>query len=229
MGLDPTRVDAVLVDSYSTLVDVTSTADALEPYVSVPLAVARLWQLRSREYAVVGNAVGVYRPATERHRLALAYALDVHDADLTDAEREDVLAAYHDLDVYDDVRAALARVQEAGLSVSIVSNGDPDLLASLVRTAGLESIVAETISADEVRTYKPARSFYEHAAARVGHQPGNLLLVSASWSDVNGGINAGMQTAWLNRKDRDWEPYARDPDVVLDGLHGLADRLQGAA
>lgn len=225
MGLDSSRIEAVLVDSYSTLVDVESTREALRPHTDDPTAVARIWQLRSREYAIVGNAVGVYRPALERHRHALEYALDVHNIELSEDQLEEVLASYHELDVYDDVRDGLERIHDDGYDIHILSNGDPDLLASLVETTELEDIVQERISADEISTYKPATELYTHAAARVGVQPGNLLHVTTSWSDINGALHAGLQAAWLNRKDRSWESYAREPDVIIDSLHELDAHL----
>ena len=228
MGLDTARIDSVLVDSYSTLVDVESTRAALQPYTDEATAVARIWQLRSREYAIVGNAVGVYRPSTERHRLALEYALDVHDVTVSEAERADILASYHDLDVYDDVRSGLEAIRDRGYEVSVLSNGDPALLESLVETTGLGDVLEHTISADEVETYKPAPALYHHAADRVGVDPEALLHVTASWSDVNGARNAGLQAAWLDRKHRAWEPYGRDPDVIVGDLHALVDHLPAA-
>ncbi|SEH50053.1 2-haloacid dehalogenase [Halopenitus malekzadehii] len=225
MTLDSSRVDAVLVDSYSTLVDVESTRHALEPYTDEPRAVARIWQLRSREYAVVGNAVGVYRPATERHRHALQYALDVHGVDVSAADREEILASYHDLDVYADVRDGLEAVRDAGYSIAILSNGDPTLLESLVETAEIDDLLRATISADAIETYKPAAKLYEYAATRLDVAPEALLHVTASWSDVNGALNAGLQTVWLDRTDRSWEQYARDPDAIIDSLRDLPSLL----
>lgn len=221
MSLDPSRVDAVLVDSYSTLVDVESTRHALEPYTDDSRAVARIWQLRSREYAIVGNAVGIYRPASTRHCYALQYALEAHDIEVTPAEREEILASYHDLAVYDDVREGLKRVRDLGYPIAVLSNGDSDLLTSLVETADLGDIVRKIISADEIETYKPAAELYDHAATRLHARPENLLHVSASWSDVNGALYARLQAIWLDRKGRSWEPYAREPDAVIKSLREL--------
>lgn len=225
MDLEPGRIEAVLVDSYGTLVDVESTSEALRPYTDDPVTVARIWQLRSREYAIVGNAVDVYRPATERHRHALEFALDVNDVELTDREIEAVMAAYHDLAVYDDVRSGLAAIADRGYPIYILSNGDPPLLDSLVDTANIADVVVDRISAHEIGTYKPARALYDHASTRVGMLPAKLLHVSTSWSDVNGAIAAGLQAAWLNRKDRAWEPYAREPHVTVESLQDLVEVL----
>jgi 2-haloacid dehalogenase len=225
MGLDSSRVESVVVDSYSTLVDVESTKKALERYTSDAISLARVWQLRSREYTVVGNEINVYRPALERHRLALKYALDVFDIDLSPEEIEEILSVYHDLNVFDDVRSGLETIRDNGYDIYILSNGDPLLLDSLVEQTDLVNIISGVISADEIHRYKPAQELYTHAANQIGIPLGNLVHVTASWSDVNGALNAGMQAVWIDRKDREWESYGRDPHLIIETFHDLANKL----
>lgn len=225
MGLDSSRIESVVVDSYSTLVDVESSRKALEPYTSDATSLARVWQLRSREYAIVGNDINIYRPALERHRLSLKYALEVFDVDLTDDEIEEVLSVYHELDVFGDVRDGLEIIRDAGYEIHILSSGDPELLDSLVDHTDLTDVITSVISADEIQVYKPERELYEYAADQIGVPLGNLVHVTASWSDVNGALNAGIQGVWLNRKDRTWEQYGREPTLIIENFHELADVL----
>jgi hypothetical protein len=50
------------------------------------------------------------------NRDALTYALAAHGVDLPDAERDETLAVYHELEVFDDVRDAIGReARRAGL------------------------------------------------------------------------------------------------------------------
>lgn len=164
MGIDPSRIESVVVDSYSTLVDVESSRKALEAHTPEATALARVWQLRTREYAIVGNEITVSRPALDRHRLALKYALDVFDVVLTDDEIEEVLSVYHDLDVFEDVRGGLETIHDSGYDIHILSNGDPALLDSLVDHTDLEDVITGVISADDIHLYKPAWELYEYAA-----------------------------------------------------------------
>ncbi|NKE38060.1 haloacid dehalogenase type II [Natronococcus sp. JC468] len=225
MQIDPSRIESVVVDSYSTLVDVESSRKALKAHTPEATALARVWQLRTREYAMVGNEINVYRPAVDRHRLALKHALDVFDVDLTDDEIEEVLSVYHELDVFDDVRGGLETIRDAGYDIHILSNGDPALLDSLIDHTNLADIITSVISADDIHLYKPARELYEYTAERIGVPLGNLVHVTASWSDVNGALSAGMQGVWLNRKGRAWEPYGREPDLIIESFHELAESL----
>ena len=103
MTFDPDRVTTVTFDSYSTLVDVETAEKALADRVARPEPVSRLWRARSLEYTFVANQIDAYQPFYEMNRDALQYALDVYGADITTEERDEILAVYHELDVFDDV------------------------------------------------------------------------------------------------------------------------------
>ncbi|WP_096390435.1 haloacid dehalogenase type II [Halopenitus persicus] len=225
MSFDPERVRTVTFDSYSTLVDVDAAESALANRVADPEPVSKLWRARSIEYTFVANHLDAYQPFYEMNRDALQYALDAHGVDLPREERDEILAVYHELDVFADVREGIERLREAGYDCYVVSNGNPEMLASMVDHADIGDLVLDTISADEVRTFKPAAEIYRHAAARTGTPIDEIAHVTAGWFDVQGAKHAGMQGVWVDRKGAPWEPFGSDPDLIVESLHGLADAL----
>ena len=225
MGLDAERVSTVTFDSYSTLVDVDAAEQALADRVDDPEPVSRLWRSRSLAYTFVANQVDAYKPFYEMNRDALQYALDAHGVALSTEERDEILAVYHELDVFDDVREGIERLRDGGYDCYVLSNGNPEMLASLVDHADIADLVEDTISADEVRTFKPAAEVYRHGAARTGTPIDDVVHVTAGWFDVLGAGHAGMQAAWVDRKGTPWEPFAGDPDAIVETLHELADAL----
>ncbi|MDS0475468.1 haloacid dehalogenase type II [Natrinema sp. 1APR25-10V2] len=225
MTFDSDRVTTITFDSYSTLVDVEAAIRALADHVDDPGPVSTLWRLRSLEYTLVANHVDAYQPFYEMNRDALQYALDVFDADVTEDERDEILAVYHELDVFDDVRDGIERLRDGGYDCYVVSNGDPDMLSSMVAHADVDDLLEDTISADEIETYKPAADLYRHAAGRTGTPIDEIVHVTAGWYDVMGAKHAGMQGAWVDRKGRPWEPIAGDPDLTIGSFHELADEL----
>ncbi|MFC7154519.1 haloacid dehalogenase type II [Halomarina halobia] len=225
MTFDADRVSTVTFDSYSTLVDVDAAEAALRERVDDPLPVSQLWRARSLEYTMVANEIDAYQPFYEMNRDALEYALDAYDVDLPEAERDEILAVYHELDVFPDVRDAIERVRDAGYDCYVLSNGNPEMLDSMVAHAGIRDLLEDTISADEVRTFKPARELYRHAAARAGTPIDEIAHVSALWLDVQGAMHAGMQGVWADRKGSPWEPFDGEPDLTVETLHDLADEL----
>ncbi|WP_254533761.1 haloacid dehalogenase type II [Natrinema gelatinilyticum] len=227
MSFSPERVTAITFDSYSTLVDVTPETfeSALTSVTDEPRSVARLWRRRSLEYATVSNDVGGYQPFYDFNRAALEYALEVHGVDVTSQQLEEILSVYHEPEPYEDVRDSFERLASAGCNCWILSNGDPDMLTSLLKRVGIEDFVEDAISADEVQTYKPAVELYQHAAARTGTPIAELCHVTAGWTDVLGAMNAGMQSAWVNRAGDPWEAFGEEPNIVVEDLTAFVDAL----
>ena len=224
-GLDAERVAAVTFDSYSTLVDVTAAERALAARVDDPTAVSALWRNRSLAYTFVGNHVDAYEPFYEVNRDALTYALEATGADVSEVERDEILAIYHELDVFEDVREGLARIRDGGYDCHVLSNGNPEMLESMVAHADIGDLVEDTISADEIGIFKPDSALYRHAAARTETPVEELVHVSAAWFDVMGARHAGMQAVWLNRMDGPWEPFDGEPHLEVDGIDEFADAL----
>jgi 2-haloacid dehalogenase len=225
MSFDPDRVTTITFDSYSTIVDVDAAVRALADHVDDPEPVSTLWRLRSLEYTLVANHIDAYQPFYEMNRDALQYALDVFDIDIDTDERDEVLAVYHELEVFDDVRDGIERLREGGYDCYVVSNGDPAMLSSMIAHADIGDLLADSISADEVETFKPAAELYRHAAARTGTPINEIVHATAGWYDVMGAKHAGMQGTWVDRKGRPWESVAGRPDLTVESIHELADAL----
>jgi 2-haloacid dehalogenase len=226
MSFDPAAVETVTFDSYSTIVDVDAAEQALADHVAGdPQPVSRLWRSRSLMYTMIGNFVDAYQPFYEMNRDALTYALAAHGIDVSENERDEILAVYHELDVFDDVRDGIERLREAGYPVYVVSNGNPEMLATMVEGAGIGDLIEDTISADEVATFKPHAEIYRHAAARTGTPVRNVVHVSAGQFDVAGAVHAGMQAVWLNRSGAPRERFGPQPDYEAASIHDVADEL----
>jgi len=222
---DPDHVTTVTFDSYSTVVDVGAAADALAEVVPEPEPVSNLWRAHSLMYTMVANHVDAYQPFYEMNRDALTHALDVFGVDYTAEERDEILAVYHELDVFADVRDGMERLTEAGYDLYVVSNGNPEMLDSMVAHAGIGDLLADTISADEVERFKPDSALYRHAAARTGTPIDEIAHATAGWFDVQGAIHAGMQGVWVDHEDDPWVPFDGEPHLTVADFHGLADAL----
>lgn len=219
-------VETVTFDSYSTLLDVDAVEAALADAVENPRPVSQHWRSRSLLYTMVANEIDAYDTFYAFNRAALEHALETHGVDLPETEREEILATYHDLRVFDDVQDGMAALTEAGYDVYVVSNGNLEMLTSLVETAGIGEYVEDTISADEVETYKPNAEIYRHAAARTGTPIDAIAHVSAGFFDVLGAQHAGMTGIWLDRGKVPWDGFAGDPDVTVSDIRNVTDVIQ---
>ena len=144
---------------------------------------------------------------------------------ISEDERDEILAVYHELDVFDDVRDGIERLRDGGYDCYVVSNGNPEMLDSMVEHAAIGDLLEDTISADEVETFKPDAELYRHAAARTGTPIDEIAHVTAGWFDVMGAQHAGMQGVWVDRKETPYEPFDGDPELTIETFYELADEL----
>ena len=224
-AFDTDRVEAVLFDSYGTLVDTTAAARAVADLVDDPEAVARDWRDRALFYSVVANDLDQYATYFDLHVDALRDALRAEGVALDDVDPRERTAVYHDLDPFADVARCFERLAAAGYDPSICSNGNPEMLDSLVESTGIGDSVAELVSADDVRTLKPAVELYDHAAERVDTPPERIAHVTAHWMDVQGAMHAGMQGVFLARGDELWPSFGPAPSLTVESLDAFCDRL----
>ena len=223
-SFDPDSVSLLTFDSYSTIVDVGSTVEALEPHVDDPEYVAAEWRSHSLMYSMAANDVGAYEPFYELNRHALTYALESAGADVSEAERDEILSVYMDLYVFDDVAEGVSRLSE-GYDLWVVSNGNPEMLDRMFEVADLHDEVEGYISADEVETFKPDPGIYTHAADQLDTPVEEIAHVTAGWFDVAGAEGAGMQGVWVNRDDGPYPNFGPQPSLEVDSFTALADEL----
>lgn len=225
MPFDADRVGTVTIDSYSTVVDFRAAARALDDHVDEPDSVAAVWRERSLTYGAMSNYLGNYEPFWELLGHALEYALAAHGVDLPRDVRDEVREVYSSLPAFDDVRPGLERITDAGYDVYVLSNGSPDMLESMVANAGIDDLIEDTISVDEVGKYKVHPEVYRHAAARTGTPVREIAHASAGWFDACGAANVGMAGVWMNRTDAPPETWGPRPDLTVSSFDDFADAL----
>ena len=225
MSFDPGAVETVTVDSYGTLVDPSAAVDALDDHVEATESISDVWRTKSIEYTMIGNFVDGYQPFYDMNRDALRYALAAHGVELADDVVEEILSVYHELEVFGDVRDGIGRLVEGGYPVYVVSNGNPEMLESMVDHADIGGLIQDTVSAHEVETFKPDAEIYRHAAARTGTPIGSIAHVAGPSFDVQGSMHAGMFGVRLDRTGEPWDTYGPVPDLTVEGFHEFADAL----
>lgn len=222
MSLDTDAVETITFDSFTTLVDVgTSTQRALADYVDDPDPIVTRWRTRAVDYRMVSTFTDTYETYEETTREALEYALAANGIDLPDSAIEEISSVFHDLDVYDDVYAGMKRLGDAGYPLYILSNGNPEILHSMIESAGIDNLIEGILSADDIEAYKPDPRIYNYAAERAETPLENIVHIATPWYDIYGAINAGMQGIWMNRNDLPWERFDGEPDLIVNDFEDL--------
>jgi 2-haloalkanoic acid dehalogenase type II len=122
---------------------------------------------------------------------------------------------------FPDTNAALERLAAAGYRLGILSNVDDDLLAATRRrfTVGFDLV----ITAQQVRSYKPAPPHFIAARERIGGAPW-LHAAQSNFHDILPTNAMGIPNAWINRKHEQTLPGGI-PGRELADMKALADWL----
>jgi 2-haloacid dehalogenase len=229
MPPSPKDITTITFDSFSTLVfEIKALTEALRPYTDDPGEVAGMWRQRAVLYTLLANFLNEYDTYFRMHRLGLEYAVDYHGLDLSDAELDELNETFYHLPPFDDV-GVLEDLDEAGYDLYIISNGNPAMLDGLVENTGVGPYLDGTVSADEIKQFKPAAELYKHALSRADARPDEMMHVTAGLFDAQGAQNVGMHGCWLNRKTVPFlsqkDPFGERPDWIIESLHDVFDRF----
>jgi len=122
---------------------------------------------------------------------------------------------------FPDTNLALERLARK-FQLAILSNIDDDLLEATLKHLTVR--FALTITAEQVRSYKPGLAHFREATART---PGLRLLHAAQsyFHDVVPTNRLKIPVAWINRKGESIVGAGVEPTYQLEDLTGLADLL----
>ncbi|MFO1291554.1 MAG: haloacid dehalogenase type II [Rubrivivax sp.] len=207
---------AVLFDAYGTLFDVYSVgllAEQLFPGCGEPLAL--LWRDKQIEYTrlvtMSGGDGARYRPFWGLTRAALRYAAERLGLALDARAEAQLMNQYRHLSSFPENRDVLAELARRGVRAGILSNGDPDMLAVAVKSAGLAALLAPLLSAQAVRRYKTDPAAYALGPAALGLAARDILFVSSNGWDAVGATWFGYTTLWVNRSGAPPERLDTEP------------------
>jgi 2-haloacid dehalogenase len=212
------RIDAVAFDAYGTLFDVYSVgslAEQLFPGKGAELAL--LWRERQLDYTWLRTLSDRYKPFSAVTRDALRYSCRRLGLELDTQREARLMNQYACLSPFPENVEALKALKSMGVPLAILSNGDPEILAVSVRSAGMEGLFDHLLSVDAVRKFKTSAEAYSLGPAAFGVPASRILFVSSNGWDAIGATWHGYTAFWINR--------AGLPDEELDTRPAATGRL----
>ncbi len=146
---------------------------------------------------------------------------------LDEATRDELTLAWHKLDAWPDVPAAMARLR-ARFRLAPLSNGNISLQADLARRNDFRWDAI--LGADLSRDYKPKPQLYLDAAEAFGLTPQDCMMVACHSADLAAAARLGLRTAHVARPNEHGAGKGEaSPSVPVDiaaaDLAALADAL----
>jgi HAD superfamily hydrolase (TIGR01509 family) len=138
-----------------------------------------------------------------------------------------MLARYGEAPPLIDGAAGVVRTIAGEVPVAIASSSNPELIEVVLRVAGLDDVVRDAVSSQEVARGKPAPDVYLEAARRLGVDPTRSTAVEDSHNGIRSAKAAGMRVfAVPNPHFPPGDDSLALADVVLGSLGELTvDRL----
>ena len=210
------KVRAVLFDAYGTLFDVHSVAllaEQLFPGHGEKLSL--LWRDKQIEYTRLVSMSGRdgehYLPFWELTRAGLRYGAERLGLKLDPVSEDRLMNQYRHLSAFPENREVLAELQRRRIPAGILSNGDPEMLAVAVKSAGFAELLQHVISVHPVRRYKTDPAAYALGPAAFGLPAREILFVSSNCWDAIGATWFGYTTLWVNRTGAPLDPLGTEP------------------
>jgi 2-haloacid dehalogenase len=215
----PMPEQAVAFDVMGTLFDLAPLGERLQRLGAPPVAL-QAWFSRLLHSSTALTLAGEFRPFAELAEAALRTLLA--QLDLDEGGAGDVLAGLAELPPYPDARDAIQSLASAGIPMLALTNGGEQNTRTLLKNAGLDALVPEIVTTEDVRVYKPHPAVYRRAVETLGLPAERVTLVAAHAWDVVGARAAGLNGVWVERLERRW------PLPVLP-VPGAADLRAAAA
>jgi 2-haloacid dehalogenase len=209
-------------DCYGTLIDW---------YAGIRGAVRRVWPEADPEYLLrlhhaveplvqAGRSIP-YREVGARTLRAIAAIEDLPLAGRDEFALADTLP---DWPAFPEVPSALATLRQRGWRIAILSNTDPELLATSIQHFGVP--IDLRITAAEAGSYKPAPGHWQQFFERTQADRARHVHVAASlYHDIAPAEQLGLRAVWINRL-REQSNLPRAAELTdLSELPAVLDRL----
>ena len=200
-ALDFERFDAITFDCYGTLIDwEAGILAALDPLLDPHGVVGRSGEELLERFARLESEAE--RGPFQRYRSILARVARGFGGEFgfeaTSAQVEAFAASVVAWPPFTDAPPALAALG-ARYRLAIVSNVDDDLFAESARQLGVD--FSEVVTAQQVRSYKPAHRHFHEVLDRLDLPRNRVLHVAQSlYHDIAPARELGIACVWVNRR-----------------------------
>lgn len=217
-------IKAIAFDAYGTLFDVYSVgALAEEFFPSKGRQLSVIWRDKQIEYTRLRTMCDKYADFWQVTGDALDYACEALGEVLSRAARERLMGQYAELSAFPENAEQLRHLKDAGIKLSILSNGTPWMLEQAVSASGLDGFFSHVLSVESVKRFKTAPEAYQLGPDAFGCDASEILFVSSNCWDICGATWFGYRTIWLNRYGLPLERLGVTPNRIGNSLQDVAD------
>ena len=213
---------AIIFDAYGTLFDVNSAAEKSKNKIGDKWeAFANYWRTTQLEYTWLRSLMHRHKDFWQITEDSLDKSMKVFN--INKDMKTELLNLYKKLSPFSEVKETLENLKKKEMKLSILSNGTPELLNTLVVSNKLDTIFDDIFSIEEVKIYKPDSKVYDLPVNKYKIKPNEIIFLSANTWDVSGGGNYGYNSVWVNRNNTVFDNLDYKPFKEIKSLQQLLD------
>ena len=191
-----------------------------EEFPGKGLELTNLWKRRQFEYTWLRTAAERYRDFWHITEDALKYACASMRLQLSAAQRDSLMKAYHELRPWPDVLQALTEFKRQKIRMAFLTNFTADVVIRNLQATELSSFFEDHLTTDRVRAFKPSPRAYQMALDYFAYQRHEVAFLAFAPWDVAGAKWFGYPTFWINRAGVSPEELDVVPDFMAHSLSG---------
>jgi len=214
-------------DVYGTLIDTNGVLHLLETMINDKAKdFSNRWREKQLEYSFRRAAMMNYVTFAECTLHALEYTCNYYQINLTQKQKNELMAIYGILPAFEEVKEALVKLKEKGYRLFAFSNGKGEAVEKLLNHAGIRNLFLGVVSVDDIKTFKPSPGAYAHFLRSSNTKGEEAWLISSNSFDVTGSISAGMKSAWIQRSSNAiFDPWEIQPTLKVSSLLELVEKI----
>ena len=165
------KVEAVVFDLFGTLLDIASLRTLVANLLGKKNAdaVVQRWRDKQIAYSFAATLMDRYDDFDTMTARSLDYVLAALDIDADAETRTKLCDGWLELRPYPDATLALEAFRSKGVRTAVLTNGTLATAKRALANSGLDSLLNDVWSVDEVRKFKPAPQVYALACMRFGN------------------------------------------------------------
>ena len=213
---------AIIFYAYGTLFDVNSAAEKSKNKIGDKWeASVNYWRTTQLEYTWLRSLMHRHKDFWQITEDSLDKSMKVFN--INKDMKTELLNLYKKLSPFSEVKETLENLKKKDIKLSILSNGTPELLNTLVISNKFDKIFDDIFSIEEVKIYKPDSTVYDLPVNKYKIKPNDIIFLSANTWDVSGGGNYGYNSVWVNRNNTVFDNLDYKPFKEIKSLQQLLD------
>lgn len=220
-------VDAVIFDLFGTLLNIASLRNVAATIVGADVAeqLVPRWRDKQISYSFAATLMNRFVDFDSITSLALDYSLASVGSAPDARARRALVDAWLSLEPHPDATLALEALRSRGVRCAVLTNGTLATAKRALASSGLDILLSDVWSVDEVRRFKPAPEVYAFARERIGSPAERVGFVSSNGWDATGAAAFGFRVIWCNRSGAPRETLPPEPAHVVTSLESLPQIL----